>query len=115
MPTHTFFPHFPRRHHANTPRHNNALANSDVESDEENEDGEYTVYECPGLAPTGEMEVKNPLFQDDLTPMSSPSVNAAAAAAAASAAASKDSPKTATVSTSASSKTPETKKSEKDK
>lgn len=54
------------------PRHNAA---SDVESDEENEDGEYTVYECPGLAPTGEMEVKNPLFQDDLTPMSSPSVN----------------------------------------
>jgi hypothetical protein len=51
---------------------------SDVESDEENEDGEYTVYECPGLAPTGEMEVKNPLFQDDLTPMSSPSVNGCA-------------------------------------
>lgn len=48
---------------------------SDIESDEENEDGEYTVYECPGLAPTGEMEIKNPLFQDDLTPMSSPSVN----------------------------------------
>ena len=57
---------------ANIPRNTTA---SDVESDEENEDGEYTVYECPGLAPTGEMEVKNPLFQDDLTPMSSPSVN----------------------------------------
>ena len=57
---------------ANIPRN---TAASDVESDEENEDGEYTVYECPGLAPTGEMEVKNPLFQDDLTPMSSPSVN----------------------------------------
>lgn len=41
---------------------------SDAESEEENEEGDYTVYECPGLAPTGEMEVKNPLFQDDPTP-----------------------------------------------
>lgn len=24
---------------------------SDVETDEENEEGDYTVYECPGLAP----------------------------------------------------------------
>ncbi|XP_014437526.1 neural proliferation differentiation and control protein 1 [Tupaia chinensis] len=31
-------------------------------SEEENEDGDFTVYECPGLAPTGEMEVRNPLF-----------------------------------------------------
>lgn len=31
-------------------------------SDGENEDGDFTVYECPGLAPTGEMEVRNPLF-----------------------------------------------------
>jgi hypothetical protein len=54
-----------------TNRRNSA---SDVESDEENEEGEYTVYECPGLAPTGEMEVKNPLFHDDITPVSSPSV-----------------------------------------
>lgn len=45
---------------------------SDVDSDDENEEGEYTVYECPGLAPTCEMEVKNPLFHDDVTP-SSPS------------------------------------------
>ncbi|CAH1389561.1 unnamed protein product [Nezara viridula] len=36
--------------------------------DDENEEGDYTVYECPGLAPTGEMEVKNPLFQDETTP-----------------------------------------------
>ncbi|XP_075167901.1 uncharacterized protein LOC142240066 [Haematobia irritans] len=35
------------------------------ESDDDNEEGDYTVYECPGLAPTGEMEVKNPLFLDD--------------------------------------------------
>lgn len=24
---------------------------SDIETDEENEEGDYTVYECPGLAP----------------------------------------------------------------
>ncbi|KAF7414301.1 hypothetical protein HZH68_002790 [Vespula germanica] len=41
---------------------------SEVESDEENEEGDYTVYECPGLAATSEMEVKNPLFHDDPTP-----------------------------------------------
>jgi len=38
---------------------------SDADSEEENEEGDYTVYECPGLAPTGEMEVKNPLFSED--------------------------------------------------
>ncbi|XP_015173316.1 PREDICTED: uncharacterized protein LOC107064790 isoform X2 [Polistes dominula] len=41
---------------------------SDAESDEENEEGDYTVYECPGLAATSEMEVKNPLFNDVPTP-----------------------------------------------
>nr|XP_050844231.1 uncharacterized protein LOC127061425 isoform X2 [Vespula vulgaris] len=41
---------------------------SEAESDEENEEGDYTVYECPGLAATSEMEVKNPLFHDDPTP-----------------------------------------------
>lgn len=46
---------------------------SDVDSEEEGEENEYTVYECPGLAPTGEMEVKNPLFHDDPTP-ATPSV-----------------------------------------
>nr|XP_033815829.1 neural proliferation differentiation and control protein 1 [Geotrypetes seraphini] len=40
------------------------LPDSATTSDEENEDGDFTVYECPGLAPTGEMEVKNPLFDD---------------------------------------------------
>ncbi|KAJ1146568.1 hypothetical protein NDU88_012834 [Pleurodeles waltl] len=35
-----------------------------TESEAENEGGEYTVYECPGLAPTGEMEIHNPLFFD---------------------------------------------------
>lgn len=43
--------------------------NSDNESDDgEAEEGDYTVYECPGLASTDEMEVKNPLFNDDPTP-----------------------------------------------
>ncbi|CAF1273816.1 unnamed protein product, partial [Didymodactylos carnosus] len=37
--------------------------NSD-ESDDDTAGGDYTVYECPGLAPTGEMEVRNPLFNE---------------------------------------------------
>ncbi|KAK3784475.1 hypothetical protein RRG08_058074 [Elysia crispata] len=41
---------------------------SDDESEEDNVEGDYTVYECPGLAPTGEMEVKNPLFRGTDTP-----------------------------------------------
>nr|XP_034839554.1 uncharacterized protein LOC117995672 isoform X1 [Maniola hyperantus] len=41
---------------------------SDPESEEENEEGDYTVYECPGFATTGDMEVKNPLFKDEGTP-----------------------------------------------
>ncbi|XP_054249182.1 neural proliferation differentiation and control protein 1 [Indicator indicator] len=41
-------------------------------SDEENEDGDFTVYECPGLAPTGEMEVRNPLFDDNSLHPSNP-------------------------------------------
>ncbi|XP_074598015.1 uncharacterized protein LOC141852784 isoform X2 [Brevipalpus obovatus] len=46
---------------------------SEPESEEENEEGDYTVYECPGLASTGELEVKNPLFQDDSNTDSTPS------------------------------------------
>eukprot|EP00096_Caligus_rogercresseyi_P012661 TRINITY_DN5378_c0_g1_i1.p1 TRINITY_DN5378_c0_g1~~TRINITY_DN5378_c0_g1_i1.p1 ORF type:complete len:333 (+),score=101.05 TRINITY_DN5378_c0_g1_i1:224-1222(+) len=46
------------------PRSNMGSMLSDGDSDE-GEEGDYTVYECPGLAPTGEMEVRNPLFQDD--------------------------------------------------
>ncbi|XP_072311412.1 neural proliferation differentiation and control protein 1a [Eucyclogobius newberryi] len=41
---------------------------TDVTSDEEEMGGDFTVYECPGLAPTGEMEVKNPLFDDSTLP-----------------------------------------------
>lgn len=35
---------------------------SDSDLDEGSECGDYTVYECPGLAPAGCMEVQNPLF-----------------------------------------------------
>ncbi|XP_065106331.1 neural proliferation differentiation and control protein 1 isoform X2 [Paramisgurnus dabryanus] len=42
----------------------NQIPESGATTDEETEDGDFTVYECPGLAPTGEMEVKNPLFDD---------------------------------------------------
>ncbi|KAG7313001.1 hypothetical protein JYU34_000078 [Plutella xylostella] len=41
---------------------------TDPESEEENEEGDYTVYECPGFATTGDMEVKNPMFNEDPTP-----------------------------------------------
>jgi hypothetical protein len=37
---------------------------SDDSDDETPTGGDYTVYECPGLAPTGEMEVRNPLFSE---------------------------------------------------
>ncbi|XP_008322751.1 neural proliferation differentiation and control protein 1a isoform X2 [Cynoglossus semilaevis] len=40
------------------------VLDSEATSDEEEVGGDFTVYECPGLAPTGEMEVKNPLFDD---------------------------------------------------
>lgn len=42
---------------------------SEDDSDEENLEGDYTVYECPGLAPTGEMEIRNPLFRGEETPV----------------------------------------------
>ncbi|CAN9504970.1 unnamed protein product [Ophioblennius macclurei] len=44
------------------------VPDADVTSDEEEVGGDFTVYECPGLAPTGEMEVKNPLFDDSTVP-----------------------------------------------
>jgi len=48
--------------------------NSDDSDDEAPGGGDYTVYECPGLAPTGEMEVRNPLFAEpDSSLISSPS------------------------------------------
>ena len=33
-------------------------AESDYDSEEENEDGDLTVYECPGLAPVSSMQEK---------------------------------------------------------
>jgi len=39
-------------------------AHSDDSDDETPGGADYTVYECPGLAPTGEMEVRNPLFAE---------------------------------------------------
>jgi len=42
----------------------NKPVNSDDSDDEAPAGGDYTVYECPGLAPTGEMEVRNPLFNE---------------------------------------------------
>lgn len=41
-----YFNYFSRA--AATVRHGSM---SEAESDEENEEGDYTVYECPGLAP----------------------------------------------------------------
>ncbi|XP_062978382.1 neural proliferation differentiation and control protein 1-like [Elgaria multicarinata webbii] len=33
-----------------------------LSTESETENGDYTVFECPGLAPSGEMEIHNPLF-----------------------------------------------------
>lgn len=44
---------------------------SDDSDDEAPGGGDYTVYECPGLAPTGEMEVRNPLFAEPESTLSS--------------------------------------------
>ncbi|KAL0965387.1 hypothetical protein UPYG_G00280620 [Umbra pygmaea] len=44
------------------------ITDSEVTSDDDEGGGDFTVYECPGLAPTGEMEVKNPLFDDSTQP-----------------------------------------------
>lgn len=46
---------------------------SDLDSEDDNDEENYTVYECPGLASAHNMEIKNPLFVDDQTPVNSPS------------------------------------------
>ncbi|KAM4019742.1 neural proliferation differentiation and control protein 1-like isoform 2-T2 [Anomaloglossus baeobatrachus] len=38
-----------------------------LSTDSEAEAEEFAIYECPGLAPTGEMEVHNPLFDPSRT------------------------------------------------
>jgi len=45
---------------------------SDDSDDDAPAGGDYTVYECPGLAPTGEMEVRNPLFAEPDSSLISP-------------------------------------------
>jgi len=55
---------------------------SGEDSDLENHEGDYTVYECPGLAPAGEMEVRNPLFQQHVSTDESVTDDTAAATAA---------------------------------
>uniref|UniRef100_A0A3B3BRY4 Neural proliferation, differentiation and control, 1b n=1 Tax=Oryzias melastigma TaxID=30732 RepID=A0A3B3BRY4_ORYME len=55
---------FTRKENEDLHRDEPKVPDSGASTDEENEDGDFTVYECPGLAPTGEMEVKNPLFDD---------------------------------------------------
>jgi hypothetical protein len=37
--------------------------NESEDSECEGDEGNYSVYECPGLAPTGDIEVSNPLFE----------------------------------------------------
>jgi hypothetical protein len=39
-----------------------AAAEHSDESDAEVDEADYSVYECPGLAPTGDIEVANPMF-----------------------------------------------------
>ncbi|KAM4697117.1 neural proliferation differentiation and control protein 1-like isoform 2-T2 [Rhinophrynus dorsalis] len=39
-----------------------ARPHQQLSTDSEPDIEEFTIYECPGLAPTGEMEVHNPLF-----------------------------------------------------
>jgi len=48
---------------------------SDDSDDEAPGGGDYTVYECPGLAPTGEMEVRNPLFAESDSSLTSSASN----------------------------------------
>jgi hypothetical protein len=45
-----------------------AKSDDEATSDEENVESQYTVYECPGLANTGEMEVRNPLYTESPLP-----------------------------------------------
>jgi len=38
------------------------------DSEGEGDEGDFSVYECPGLAPTGDIEVSNPLFENVASP-----------------------------------------------
>jgi hypothetical protein len=37
---------------------------SEADSDEENEEGDYTVYECPGLAPVSKIFILNKILME---------------------------------------------------
>ncbi|KAL3310164.1 neural proliferation, differentiation and control, 1 [Cichlidogyrus casuarinus] len=43
------------------------LPDEDSEQEIEENEVDHTVFECPGLAPTGDLEVKNPLFQGEMS------------------------------------------------
>lgn len=49
-----------------------SAAATDIASDEESNGGSYVIYEYPGLASTEELEVQNPLFDEDLLVARSP-------------------------------------------
>lgn len=51
-----------------------AKSGSETGSDDGNEGDEYTVYECPGLATSGDLEVPNPLFSEPTAGDSRPEV-----------------------------------------
>jgi len=46
------------------PEHEGKGGAESEDSEGEGDDADYSVYECPGLAPTGDIEVSNPLFQN---------------------------------------------------
>jgi len=67
------------------PNQRNRETDGDDSEDSETEgvDADFNVYECPGLASTGDIEVNNPLFElDDVALNSSPSGIAVAATVA---------------------------------
>ncbi|VDP70310.1 unnamed protein product [Echinostoma caproni] len=46
-------------------RASDAAQGSEEGSESDVEEGDFTVYECPGLATTGQLEVENPLYEGD--------------------------------------------------
>uniref|UniRef100_A0A915HIQ3 Neural proliferation differentiation and control protein 1 n=1 Tax=Romanomermis culicivorax TaxID=13658 RepID=A0A915HIQ3_ROMCU len=52
-----------------------ADASCDSDSDVEHEEGSISVYECPGLAPTSNVEINNPLYKDPSSKLKETSSN----------------------------------------
>ncbi|CAL8077635.1 unnamed protein product [Calicophoron daubneyi] len=48
---------------------------SDEASESDVEEGDFTVYECPGLAAPGDLEVENPLYEGEAVCEKTPSPN----------------------------------------